>query len=152
MAGSGLPCVFCAIASGDSPAYVVYEDERTIAILDINPAAPGHTLVMPRVHAVDLFDIDVEDHAEVARTVHRVAGLLDRRLAPDGLSIFQANRPAGWQYVFHFHVHLVPRALGDELVPPWSPRPGSGEQLETVHRRLTDRGDQTGRDRADPGR
>ncbi len=129
-------CIFCAIVAGDSPAFVVYEDEASIAFLDINPVAAGHTLVVPRLHAADVFDIDIDEHAEVARAVHRVADLLDRRLAPDGLSIFQANRPASWQTVFHLHVHLVPRTLGDEIVPPWSPRPGRPDELEAVHRRL----------------
>lgn len=134
-------CVFCAIVVGRLPAFVVHEDEHTIAFLDINPAAAGHTLVIPRVHALDVFDIDVEVHAEVARTVHRVADLLDRRLTPDGMTIGQANRPAGWQTVFHLHVHVIPRYFGDGLVPPWSPRPADPDQLEAVRRSLVEPAD-----------
>lgn len=134
-------CIFCAIVAGDAPAYVVHEDEETMAFLGIHPPTDGHTLVVPKVHAQDIFDIRADDLAAVTRTVHRVAAVIDQRLSPDGLTIAQANRPAGWQTVFHLHVHLVPRYLGDDLVSPWTETPAPTERLEAVHRQLVDPGE-----------
>lgn len=129
-------CVFCAIVRGTLPAHRVHEDDATLAFLDINPAAKGHTLVVPKQHADDLFTVDAEEAAAVMRTVRLVARRIDELLAPDGLTLVQTNRPAGWQDVFHLHVHLVPRWEGDGLARPWTPRPGRPEDLETVAARL----------------
>lgn len=129
-------CVFCGIVRGTLPSHPVHEDDETLAFLDINPAAEGHTLVVPRQHADDLFDIDAEDAAAVMRTVRLVARRIDERLAPDGLTLVQTNRPAGWQDVFHLHVHLVPRWDGDDLARPWVPRPGRPDDLASVAERL----------------
>ena len=115
-----MSCVFCSIIAGDAPAHVIYEDEQCVGILDINPATRGHCLVLPWEHVEDLWAIDASRFGEVARATHAVAALLHDNLAPDGLTIFQANRRAGWQDVFHLHVHLVPRYREDGLVRPWT--------------------------------
>ncbi len=125
-------CVFCAIITGVVPCHAVYEDERTLAFLDISPATAGHTLVVPKVHADDLFDIGADDAVAVIRTVKRVAMQIDEHLSPHGLTVAQTNRSAGWQDVFHFHVHVVPRWDDDDLVPPWSPHPGDPDDLERI--------------------
>lgn len=114
-----MDCIFCSIVAGDAPAHVVWDDPDTMALLDIHPASRGHTLVIPRVHADDIWSISIDSFAAVSRTVKAVSELLDQQLEPDGLTLFQANRPAGWQTVFHFHVHVVPRYVDDGLVPPW---------------------------------
>ena len=80
---------------------------------------------------------DVDAMADVARTVHRMAGLLQDRLDPEGMTLFQANRSAGWQDVFHLHVHLVPRSSDDKLVRPWRPVPERRDGLDTVLALLT---------------
>ncbi len=129
-------CVFCGIVRGGVPAHTVHEDELTLAFLDINPANDGHTLVVPRSHADDLFDVDADTAAAVMRGVKAVAGIIDRELSPDGLTLVQANRRAGGQDVFHLHVHVIPRWDGDNLVQPWTPRPARPEALEDVARRL----------------
>ena len=125
-------CVFCGIVRGTVPSHLVHEDGQTLAFLDINPAADGHTLVVPKQHADDLFDIDADSAAAVMRTVKVVADRIAERLAPDGLTLFQANRAAGWQDVLHLHVHLVPRWDGDGLVRPWQPAPAAGHRLAAV--------------------
>jgi len=125
-------CLFCAIAAGDAPAEVVYEDDETVAFLDIHPAAPGHILVIPRRHYRNLFDLSPEAGAAVMRTVIRVAQAIRTVLEPDGLNLIQANERAGFQSVFHFHVHLVPRWFGDGIAPPWRPQPGDGRVLREV--------------------
>ncbi len=108
-------CIFCAIAAHQQPAEIVYEDERTMAFLDINPANPGHTLVIPKRHAANLFEIDEEDAAAVMRTAVQVARAIRAALAPDGLNLVQSNGRAGGQEIFHLHVHVIPRWVGDGL-------------------------------------
>ena len=129
-------CTFCRIAAGDSPAFVVAEDERTVAFLDRGQATEGHTLVVPRAHASDIWAIGDDDAAAVMRMAKRVAHLLDERLAPEGMNLVQSNRDAGWQDVAHFHVHVVPRWVDDGLAPPWRDARASDEQLAAVWRRL----------------
>ncbi|MGV2915527.1 HIT family protein [Streptomyces alfalfae] len=130
-------CVFCAIVLGRQPAAVVHEDALTIAFLDITAVMDGHTLVIPKHHAADLWQISPEDAAAVMATAHRMAGRIRDVLAPDGLTLFQANRDAGWQDVFHLHVHLVPRTTGDHLQRPWKADPVPLEQLAATRARLS---------------
>ncbi len=115
-----------------APAYVIYEDEHTIGFLDRNPATRGHALVIPRQHAEDVWGIEADTFASVARTTHTVAALLRSRLQPDGVTLFQANRSAGWQDVFHLHMHIVPRYTGDSLVRPWRSSSQNRGELSVV--------------------
>ena len=111
-------CIFCAIAEGRAPASVVYEDEQTVAFMDTHPAARGHTLVIPRRHFRNVYDIDPKAAAAVTRTTVRVAKAVRAALQPDGMNIFQSNERAAFQSVFHYHVHIVPRWMGDNLLTP----------------------------------
>jgi histidine triad (HIT) family protein len=129
-------CVFCGIVEGSIPSTKVHEDDRTVAIMDINPATDGHLLVLPKRHARDIFALMEEDGVAVWRTVQRMAGVIDAALSPAGLTVIQANRPASWQTVFHFHVHLIPRYPDDPLVLPWRPTPGDRERIAEVAGRL----------------
>lgn len=129
-------CIFCAIVAGDAAAFIVAEDDRTVAFLDRGPATPGHTLVVPRFHAADLWAITESDACAVMAMAKRVAALLDERLTPDGLNLTQSNRSAGWQDVFHFHLHVIPRWAGDGLVPPWRATRPSEEVLASTLARL----------------
>jgi histidine triad (HIT) family protein len=129
-------CIFCAIVAGEEPVHVIAESERALAFLDINPATEGHTLVIPRAHAADIWDLDAEDGAAVWSLVRDVANLLRDRLAPDGMTLLQANGRAGWQHVFHFHVHVLPRWDGDPLRGPWEMRSGDAAALAAMAERL----------------
>lgn len=129
-------CVFCAIIRGAVSSHAVYEDDLTLAFLDINPATDGHTLVVPKEHAADLFDISADHAAAVMRAAKRVAAQIDERLSPDGLTLVQTNRPAGWQDVFHLHLHLIPRWDDDRLTRPWSPQPAPADHLADIAVRL----------------
>lgn len=136
-----MSCVFCAIVEGSAAAWPVYEDEDCLAFLDINPATPGHTLVVPKRHATDLLDLDEGAAQDVMRATHRVARLLDERLSPAGLNVVQATRAAAWQTVFHMHLHVIPRYADDGLTPPWRLAPAESDQLEAVWDDITrDRG------------
>jgi histidine triad (HIT) family protein len=129
-------CVFCSILAGHTRSWAVYEDEATAAFLDIGQATPGHTLVVPRRHAPDIWSLSEDEAARIMRSVHRVAWLLRERLHPLGLNLTQSNGRAAWQEVFHYHVHLVPRYGGDRLVPPWQPTSPSPGTLAETQRRI----------------
>jgi histidine triad (HIT) family protein len=111
---------FCRIVAGEATAYVVAEDDLTLAFLDRGQATEGHTLVVPRSHASDIWEISEEEVSAVMLMAKRLAHLLDERLHPDGLNLTQSNRAVGWQDVFHFHLHVIPRWSGDGLRPPWA--------------------------------
>lgn len=131
------PCVFCDIVTGAAPARVVRRDHRTVAFLAIGQAAPGHTLVVPRAHVRNLLDCPPDLAGAVFAATSEVARLLADRLHPDGITVFQANEPAGWQDVFHLHVHIVPRWTGDALVQPWtSTGPTTEEVLDAALRKI----------------
>jgi histidine triad (HIT) family protein len=125
-------CVFCSVVMGESPSFTVAVSDLAVAFLDVNPASQGHTLVVPRRHADDIWDLSAEDSAGTWALVTETAKRLRDRLAPDGITLFQANRRAGWQDVFHFHVHVVPRWKGDGLVRPWESTPVDHGELERV--------------------
>ena len=101
--------VFAKILRGEIPAHKVYEDEHTLAFMDVMPQGPGHTLVIPKAPARGLLDADPDSLAATVRTVQRVARAVKTAFAADGLTVFQYNEPAGGQTVFHLHIHIVPR-------------------------------------------
>ncbi|MEU8433935.1 HIT domain-containing protein [Streptomyces sp. NPDC029216] len=130
------PCEFCDIVSGRLHAEILYEDDATVAFLDNTAVMEGHTLVIPRRHATDVWDIPEDDAAAVMRTAHRMAGVLREVFAPEGMTLFQANRSAGWQDVFHLHVHLVPRREADHLHRPWQATRADDAVLAATRRRI----------------
>lgn len=129
-------CIFCQIIAGEAPAFVVAEDDHALAFLDRGQATEGHTLVVPRSHVADIWDISEEEIAAVMVMAKRVAHLLEQKLSPHGLNLTQSNRSAAWQDVIHFHVHVIPRWSGDGLVPPWRQTRRSDEQLAATLSRL----------------
>lgn len=130
-------CIFCSIVEGDIPAFRVFEDESHIAFLDINPAALGHTLVVPKKHSADIHQISARDYGALAECAKNIADSIQQSLVTDGTTIMQMNREAGWQSVFHTHIHIIPRFNGDQLNQPWIPTPASQEALKEIHARIT---------------
>jgi len=129
-------CIFCQIVAGDAPSEAVAENDRALAIMDINPATDGHTLVISKAHAEDIWDLGAEDGAAVWSLASDVARGIRDGLEPDGLTLFQANRKAGWQDVFHFHLHLVPRWTNDDLVKPWEPSSARRDRIGDAAARI----------------
>ena len=125
-------CVFCRIRDGQIPSTRVYEDERTIAFMDINPLNDGHTLVIPRAHAATIFEADEADLRAAIVTAQRVATVIRQVLRPDGLNLLQANGAAAFQSVPHFHLHLVPRFTGDGKGFDWPMVPGDRGRIQGV--------------------
>jgi histidine triad (HIT) family protein len=98
--------------NGTLPCFKVCEDDRTLVFMDLFPVAEGHTLIIPKRHASDLFAMDVETLTAVSETSLRIAAAIRATLAPDGLGVFQLNGAAAGQTVFHYHMHLLPRNEG----------------------------------------
>jgi len=112
--------VFAKILRGEFSAYKVYEDDRTLAFLDIMPQAPGHTLVVPKSAARNILDVDPDDLAYLIKIAQKIAKTAKSVFAADGVNVFQFNEPAAGQTVFHLHVHVIPRKDGVPLKPPAS--------------------------------
>jgi histidine triad (HIT) family protein len=125
-------CLFCGIVAGEVPAQIVDSDEHTVAFMDINPATRGHALVVPRAHSADMFQISEEDLERTMIAARRLAGRIESALEPDGFNLLNSCRPAGWQTVFHFHIHVIPRYDDDPLTLPWIPRGADAEEIERV--------------------
>jgi histidine triad (HIT) family protein len=106
--------VFAKILRGEIPSFKVYEDDRALAFMDAMPQSEGHTLVIPKTQARNLFDIDPEALGELIKTTQRVARAVFKAFNPDGLRIIQFNEPAAGQTVFHIHFHIVPCYEGTE--------------------------------------
>ncbi len=140
MSGTGrtLPpdCIFCAIAAGRAPAEVLCQDEQSLAFLDIHPAAAGHTLLIPRSHVYDIYELSDDAGAALMRLAVRVSRALREALQPDGLTLLQNSGRAAGQEVPHFHVHLIPRRYGDGLRILRGPPARSPESLAVVARRV----------------
>ncbi len=131
-------CLFCKIVAGEIPSHKIYEDGEHLAFLDIFPASLGHTLVIPKSHHVDIHSIPAEKYGALASRAKEVADLLMAKLGSEGTTIMQMNRSAGWQTVFHAHMHVIPRWESDSLHKPWDIAPASGEHLLALHKKITE--------------
>lgn len=108
-----MDCLFCKIVAGEIPCHKVYEDENTLAFLDIHPHAKGHTVVIPKKHAATIWDINTETFELVAAGLQTAAGKVQDTLQPDGMNIGINNGKAAGQAVGHMHWHILPRWNGD---------------------------------------
>ena len=110
-----MDCIFCKILNDEIPSYKVYEDENVLAFLDITQGTKGHTLIVPKTHNRNIYDLDPEIAANVFRVVPKIANALKKAFNPIGLNIVN-NNDQPHQSVFHFHVHLIPRYEEDGMV------------------------------------
>lgn len=107
--------IFAKILRGEIPATRVFEDEHTLAFMDVMPQSDGHTLVVPKAPAENLFDLDPEMAATVMRNGQIIAAAVKRAFNADGITLMQFNGAEAGQTVFHFHLHIVPRYAGQPL-------------------------------------
>ncbi len=112
--------IFAKILRGELPCYKVFEDDKTLAFLDIMPRAQGHTLVLPKAPARNILDIGADDLSHVAKVAQKVAIAAVKAFSADGITIQQFNEGAGGQVVFHLHLHVIPRKAGVTMKPPAS--------------------------------
>jgi histidine triad (HIT) family protein len=129
-------CIFCKIIAGAVPSFRLAEDAASFAMLDINPVNPGHALVLSKRHAATLAASRDGDLAAAIATARRVAAAIETVLKPDGINLLQANGPGAAQSVAHFHLHVIPRILGDDLRMNWAQRPGDRTALAAMAERL----------------
>ncbi len=109
-------CVFCKIVRGELPSFKVYEDEKTLAFLDIHPVNPGHTLVIPKAeNTQNIFDVSPEDWLATTETARKVAHAVEKATGADGVNIMMNNRSNAGQVIDHPHIHVIPRYRGDGL-------------------------------------
>ena len=125
-------CIFCKIVAGELPGEILDEDSKTVAFMDINPANPGHALVIPRAHSKDLLEISDDDLAACTLAARRLARQMSETIDPEGFNVLNCCGSAAWQTVFHFHLHVVPRNHDDPLELPWIPRPGDPEEIKAT--------------------
>ncbi len=112
-------CIFCKIVRKQAPSSVIYEDNTILVFLDIRPLNMGHTLVIPKAHYVDIFDIPEKELSQMYKVAKQVSFAVKKATNADGISIIQQNGKAAGQDIFHIHVHVVPRFEGQKL-PPFS--------------------------------
>ncbi|MFA4927370.1 MAG: HIT family protein [Patulibacter sp.] len=137
MADHDPECIFCKIVAGELPSLRVDEDERTVSFLDVNPATPGHTVIVPRRHTADLLSISADDLAACNVAAQRVAQQAIDRLGAVGVNLLNNCGSGAWQTVFHFHLHVIPRYADDPLRLPWIPAPGDRDAIAATHATLT---------------
>ena len=106
-------CIFCKIGQEKIPSHKVYEDKNYFAFLDIHPHAKGHTVVIPKIHAITIFDLEEKQMRSLMLAVKKTMGLLQKKLRPDGFNVGWNSGAAGGQVVPHLHIHILPRYSGD---------------------------------------
>jgi histidine triad (HIT) family protein len=129
-------CVFCKIRDGELPSMRVYEDDRTLVIMDINPLTSGHCLVIVKTHTPTLWEADPEDLQAAITAAQTVAVALKTAVKPDGLNMLQANGAAAFQSVPHYHLHLIPRWNNDGKGFDWPVTAGDRAQIQAIGERL----------------
>ena len=129
-------CVFCKIVAGQIPSTRVFEDEHSLAFMDLGQVNPGHVLVAVKKHAENLYALDDAQAAAVGRACTRVARAIRDAFKPEGMSVYQANGKAAGQTVFHYHVHLLPRHAGDGMELIWPVKNPPREKLEDYAGRI----------------
>lgn len=127
--------IFERIIAGEIPSARVYEDDHAFAFMDAGQVNPGHVIVASKRPAETLMDLEEDEAAAIFATVRKVAGAVQDAFAPEGMTILQANKPAGWQTVPHFHVHVLPRHGDDGVTLGWPRKePALDELLELAGR------------------
>jgi histidine triad (HIT) family protein len=129
-------CIFCRIVAGDIPCFKLFEDEDTLAFMDINPVHDGHCLVIPKAHYPTIFEIAPAAFAAVARAAIKLARAVNQAVTPDGLNLVQSNGKGAAQSVSHLHIHILPRRLGDGLLVNWELKPGDMAHIAAVAERI----------------
>ncbi len=117
---SSKDCIFCSIARNEIGARKIKETGNAVAFLDVNPLAEGHTLVIPKVHYADIFEVPDKTLSEVIALSKKISFALMKAELAGGINLLSANREVADQSVFHFHIHVIPRKKDDGLsVSSW---------------------------------
>jgi histidine triad (HIT) family protein len=131
-------CIFCKIVKGDIPCFNIYEDDRVLAFEDVNPISNGHTLIIPKAHAENLWEISGEDLTAIHLASKKVADAIKEALNPAGVAVLQLNGRGVNQIVMHYHLHLIPRVSGSPklTMTEWKLIPGDMEAIKLTGDRI----------------
>jgi histidine triad (HIT) family protein len=127
-------CIFCKIINGEIPCFKVYEDEKVLAFEDINPISQGHTLVIPKTHAPDLWEIPDADLSAVHLASQKISRGIKAALNPAGIACLQLNGRGVNQVVMHYHLHLIPRSPEEAELPmtTWELKEGDMDRIKAI--------------------
>ena len=128
-------CVFCKIVANEIPGMKVYEDEKTLAIMDVAGDVDGHILVMPKGHCKNILDCDADTLNAVMAAVRRVAVHLTQKCGYTGVNFLNASDESAGQSVPHFHIHVIPRKTGDRI-DAWPHFGGASQEIPSVFERV----------------
>ena len=131
-------CIFCKIANGGIPSATLYEDEDIRVILDLGPATRGHALILPKEHYANVIALPEEVTAKAFILAKKMAAKMMEVLHCDGVNVVQNNGEAAGQTVFHFHIHLIPRYVGDGAGVTWAPGTLTDETREEILKAFAD--------------
>ena len=131
-------CIFCKIVKGEAKSWKILENESVYAFLDINPISKYHTLVIPKKHYVNIFDIPEDELQAVIAAVREIAKLYETKLGIKNLQILSNNGAEAQQDVFHSHFHIVPREKGDGQNIKWKTHPEWRKEYEELLEKLQD--------------
>jgi len=131
-------CIFCKIVRGEIPSFKVYEDERVFAFADINPITDGHTLIIPKAHAENLWEISDRNMTAIGRASKKIAAAMQKVLGPVGIAVLQLNGKVVNQVVMHYHLHLIPKAANGPTLKmtEWELVPGDMEKIKTIGEKI----------------
>lgn len=129
-------CIFCKIANGEISSKTLYEDDKFRVILDLAPATKGHALIIPKEHADNLYELPDAMASDALILAKKMASVMKKKLACDGLNLIQNNGETAGQTVMHFHIHLIPRYQGDEQSINWTPGQSTEEELEAIRKQI----------------
>ena len=127
-----MDCIFCKIVAGTVPCFKVYESTSVLAFMDINPLSEGHVLVIPKMHAANVWEIDETSIRDTAAAARMVSLGMRKVLSLDSMSLIQSNGTGALQSVDHFHFHLVPRKVGDDIPWDWPLNPGNRDKIKAT--------------------
>lgn len=130
-------CVFCKIVNGEIPSFKIYESENTMAFLDISQNTVGHTLVIPKRHIENIFDLDEETSKELFVSVTKTAKILKEKLGIENANLLNNNGALAGQVVNHYHIHIIPRYGNDECYFKESPHDANFEELAKLYEKIT---------------
>ena len=129
-------CIFCKVANGEIPSRTLYEDEDFRVIMDLAPATKGHSLILPKEHYKNIYEIADDTAAKVLPLAKKMAALMTEKLGADGFNIVQNNNEVAGQTVFHFHVHLIPRYNDDNQSLVMKPQEMTDAQLDVIKEQI----------------
>lgn len=129
-------CIFCKIANGEIPSRTIYEDDDFRVIMDLAPATKGHSLILPKEHYKNVYELADDTAAKVLPLAKKMATLMTEKLGADGFNIVQNNNEVAGQTVFHFHVHLIPRYNDDNQSLVMKPQEMTDVQLDEIRDRI----------------